>query len=498
LTIGKFRGVATACLVAVLTCAGMAGQTIRASVSSAGQEGNGKGEHTSISGDGGLVVFAGYASNLVPSDSNGVPDIFLRDCAAGTTLRVSVSSTAQQANGGSDFPWISSDGGYVAFESLASNLVSGDSNGKRDIFVRDVAGETTTQVSISSTGQAGNDSSYRPVISADGRHVAFASLAGNLVDGDDNGEYDIFVHDRQTGQTSRVSVSSSGQQADGYSWRPAISADGRYVVFESWATNLVVDDTNGYGDIFLHDCQTGSTERVNVGPGGVEANSLSSAASVSGDGRYVAFESSAHNLVANDTNGQPDVFVRDRQMEQTFRASVSSEGQQGNDDSWGSTISADGRYVAFDSLAGNLVPNDTNGPGVNGRDVFVHDRHTGVTTRASVSSTGGQGDAQSFWPRISGDGRHIAFPSDATNLVPGDTNGPGEVGRDVLVHDRAGDLPGDLDADNDVDLDDLLLLVSSMSGPGVPTDQHAADIDGDGDCDLAEAAVLAENFTGPK
>jgi len=352
--------------------------------------------------------------------------------AEGKTTRVSVSSNGVQGNGYSIVASISSDGRYVAFESYADNLVNGDTNGVDDVFVHDRQSGQTTRVSVSSTGAQGNSVSgnWSNSISPDGRHVVFFSNADNLVDDDTNGWGDVFVHDRQSGQTTRVSVSSNGVQGNGYSgnWS-SISSDGRYVAFESYADNLVNGDTNGWDDVFVHDRQTGQTTRVSVSSNGVQGNGYSGWPSISSDGRYVAFHSDADNLVDSDTNGtNTDVFVHDRQTGQTTLVSVSSTGVQGTIGSQVPSISSDGRYVAFQSWADNLVDGDTNG----WDDVFVHDRQTGLTTRVSVSSNGVQGNGYNGWPSISSDGQYVAFQSDADNLVDGDTNGV----EDVFVHDR--------------------------------------------------------------
>ena len=235
----------------------------------------------------------------------------------------------------------------------------------------------------------------QPSVSADGRYVAFRSDEFDLVPGDTNAADDVFVYDRQTGVNERVSVSSGGAQGKLYAWSqwPSLSADGRYVAFNSVAT-LVAGDTNGTTDVFVHDRQTGVTERVSVSSGGAQGNQGSGYGrpSVSADGRYVAFDSAASNLVAGDTNGTWDVFVHDRQTGVTERVSVSSGGAQGNYQSGFDAVlvSADGRYVAFWSGA-SLVAGDTNGK----KDVFVHDRQTGITERVSVSSGGGQGNGDS-------------------------------------------------------------------------------------------------------
>jgi hypothetical protein len=221
---------------------------------------------------------------------------------------------------------------------------------------------------VSSAGVEGNDESYTPSISADGRYVAFHSDASNLVSGDTNNYEDVFVHDRQTGETTRVSVDSTGVQGNYGGEYPSISADGRYVVFRSYATNLVPGDTNGRCDIFDHDRQTGQTTRVSVDSAGVQGNYGSYYSSISADGRYVAFISDASNLVPGDTNDWSDVFVHDRQTGETTRVSVSSAGVEGNYDCYSPSISADGRFVAFITSASNLVPGDTSGS----QDVFVH------------------------------------------------------------------------------------------------------------------------------
>jgi hypothetical protein len=413
----------------------IAGTTVRVSVSSSGEQGNDHSWNNSISADGRYVTFVSYASNLVAGDTNGVPDIFVHDRQTGVTERVSISSSGEQGNfGSSHYSAISADGRYVAFESDASNLVDGDTNGVPDIFVHDRQSGVTERVSVSSSGEQGNGLSIETYISADGRYVAYSSYASNLVDGDTNGAQDIFMHDRQTGVTERISVSSSGEQGNSHSYWPSISADGRYVAFESGASNLVDGDTNGAYDIFMHDRQTGVTERVSVNSSGEQGNSHSFWPSISADGRYVAFESDASNLVAGDTNGARDIFLHDRQTGVTERISVNSSGEQGNGFSAWKYISADGRYVAFESDASNLVDGDTNGVS----DIFVHGRQTGVTERVSVSSSGEQGNYGSHFPAISADGRYIAFDSDASNLVDGDTN----WFKDVFVYDRGGSVKG--------------------------------------------------------
>ena len=231
----------------------------------------------------------------------------------GDTLVVSTNSAGGQAYGESLYPSISADGRYVAFQSSAASLVPGDTNGAVDVFLRDLQTGITTRISVDSSGLQGNGHSENPSISADGRYATFMSSAPNLVAGDTNAQNDIFVHDMQTGMTRRASVSSSGIQADGSSYAPFISADGSRIVFMSYAGNLVPGDTNKTADIFLYDMPGGRTTRVSVAPGAVQGNNLSASPFISADGRYVAFYSYASTLVAGDTNGRPDVFVSDLQ-----------------------------------------------------------------------------------------------------------------------------------------------------------------------------------------
>jgi hypothetical protein len=277
----------------------------------------------------------------------------------------------------------------------------------------------TVRVSVDSSGAEADGQSINRSISADGAIVSFDSSATNLVAGDTNGVDDAFVHDLRTGITERVSVDSSGAEADDATEIPFLSADGRFVAFSSFATNLVAGDTNQHVDAFLHDRSTGSTERVSVDSSGGEANGGSFAYAVSADGQVVAFQSDASNLVTHDTNAFQDVFVHDRSTGITERVSLSTSGHQGNSFSEKAYLSRDGRFVAFSSFASNLVHTDLNGVW----DVFVHDRAAGTTERVSIDSSGTEGDLDSFVSSISADGRFVTFYSTATNLVAGDTNG---------------------------------------------------------------------------
>jgi hypothetical protein len=409
--------------------------TVLVSNDSAGVQGNShsfSGTRT-VSSDGRFVAFGSLATNLVAGDSNAANDVFVRDVVNGTTERASVTSAAGQAHGDSYYPSLSGDGRFVAFESLAFDIVTGDLNGLIDIFVRDRVAGTNALVSVSTGGVQSNGTSYAASISADGRFIAFHSDGTNLVTGDNNGVRDIFVRDRVNGTTLRMSTDASGVEGNGASESPSISGDGRFVAFNSVSTNLVAGDTNLTSDVFVRNRVTGAIERVSVDASGAQGNGYSSAASISGDGRYVAFQSYASNLVTGDTNGWPDIFVRDRSTGTIVCVSVDSSGNPGNDVSESCSISSDGRFIAFSSAATNLVAGDANGfP-----DVFVHDRISGLTERASVTPTGFDSNQESAYPSMSADNRYVVFQSRAWNLVPVDTNGRG----DVFIRDRGPQQP---------------------------------------------------------
>jgi Tol biopolymer transport system component len=319
---------------------------------------------------------------------------------------------------------ISANGQIVAFASDASNLVAGDTNGVKDILVHDRSTGITERISVNSLGMEGNDFSIFPTLSGDGQIVAFESNASNLVAGDTNGLKDVFVHDRSTGVTERISVDSSGTEANGDSGGTVVSADGQVVAFSSGASNLVTGDTNGVSDAFVYDRSTRITERVSVDSSGAEGNGPTFGPSISGDGQIVAFWSYASNLVASDTNGWADVFVHGRSTGVTQRVSVDSAGTEGDNESGYPSISADGNTVVFQGTASNLVAGDQNGfP-----DVFVHDMSSGVTARVNVDSTGAEAELGYGYPGVvSSDGLTVAFASDARNLVAGDTNDSDDV-----------------------------------------------------------------------
>ena len=384
----------------------------------------------SISADGRFIVFWSNSSNLVGNDNNGVPDVFVRDRLSGITELVSVSSTGAQGDGvsGAEVVTLSANGEVVAFTSDATNLVAGDTNGCSDVYVHDRGSGLTELISIGYLGAQSDFPSATAVVASDGRHVAFASAATNLVPGDSNWAWDCFLHDRQSGVTARVSLANNGLEGNGASGYPVLSRDGRFVGFSSDATNLVQGDTNGSLDGFVRDLSTGTTLRVSVDSSGSEASGPSSIQALSAHGRYVLFASAASNLVAGDTNGVVDAFLHDMLSGTTERVGLSASGAQPNADCWPRVMSEDGRYILLESAATNLTAGDTNGVS----DVFLRDRVTGTTERVSVAADGSQANGASRNGSLTNDGRYLLFSSDASNLVPGDTNNFG----DVFLRDR--------------------------------------------------------------
>jgi Tol biopolymer transport system component len=359
------------------------------------------------------VAFASAATNLVPGDGNGKSDIFVHDLDPGSgtwrTSRVTVGAAGQDADGDSFDPAISADGRYVAFASDAGNLVADDRNRTTDVFLWDREGQGPDRIVRLSTGSLGGDGnsySWEPSISADGSVVSFLSEASNLVPGDGNGVADVFVRDR-TAEPSLTELVSGGPSgaSDGGAWQQVLSADGGTVAFASDAANLVPGDGNRSSDVFVHDRSTGRTTLESRASDGSPGDDWSFFPSLSADGGVVAFDSVASNL-ARDSGKRPDVFVRDRGTGQTTPVSVSPTGATGNSPSYAPSLSADGRSVAFDSSATNLVAGDANGYG---SDVFVRDLPDGATVLASLDVGGLAQFDQAYNAAISPDGSHVAF-----------------------------------------------------------------------------------------
>jgi hypothetical protein len=399
------------------------GFATRVSVSSNGREGDLESTRPGVSRDGRVVGFVSLATNLVPGDTNGFEDVFVHDRRTGTIERVSVSSEGAEGDQFSDrfAPALDHTGRFVAFESSAANFVPGDSNATFDVFLRDRRERTTVRVSLGNGGVEGNDYSISPAMSANARFIAFVSAASNLVPGDTNGFIDAFVRDRWSGTTSRVSVSTGGAQGnEDVISNVAVNDDGRFVAFSSTATNLVPQAASGS---FVRDRQRGTTALVSISSAGVPGDLGGGRVSISADGRFVVYDSNSRNLVPNDTNGVPDVFVHDLRSRVTERVSVSSTGQQGNDASGFAAISADARFIAFGSSASNLVPGVTTGT----VRTYLHDRVSRSTRLATRTFDGSPPNGATGSPALSGDGRILVTQSLASNLIPDDTNGATDV-----------------------------------------------------------------------
>jgi Tol biopolymer transport system component len=395
-------------------------ETSLVSVSSQLVQGDGFSAGGTVSAGGRYVAFISSAGNLVAGDTNNAVDVFVRDRLAGTTRRTSLAPNGSEVVGDYFDLHLSYAGTRLGFVSTAG-LAPG-ANGRFHAFVQDVGGATRL-VSRSTSGAVENGATVGAALSGDGRFVAFTSTSTNLVAGDTNGVEDIFVRDLQSATTIRVSVGRNGAQGNGLSVDPAISRDGRYVAFASAASNLVAGDTNGFVDLFVRDLATGRTTLLSRARDGGPTNNGSGEPSVSDDGGKVAFSSDATNLVAGDTNGTTDVFVADVRSGAVRRVSVAAGGGAGNGESSAPSISGNGTRVLFHSVATNLVRGGTNAT----RNVFVRDLTAAATRLVSVGPGGRLGDGPSFAGDLSADGRHAVYDSRATNLVDGDTNGQDDV-----------------------------------------------------------------------
>ena len=346
------------------------GTTSRISVNAVGQGGNAasatplnRGRAITISADGNRIVFHSDATNLIALDLNRSSDIFLFDRAVSKLQVVSTSSSGVIGNSASYVPFINSNGDAVAFESVATNLIVVDRNSSSDIFLRNLTANTTQCISVNTAGAVGNSGSYAPALNADGTIVVFESDASDLVASDTNAARDVFLRNSITSKTELISVGVNGAAADGASSSAVVSADGSIVAFKSSATNLVSADTNGVADVFVRDRNSGVTTRVSVSAAGTQGNLESGIGqiSISQDGRYVAFTSSASNLVSGDTNALSDVFVYDREINEVVRASETITEGALNGGSGDASVGVDGLTISFASSANNLVDDDADG-----------------------------------------------------------------------------------------------------------------------------------------
>jgi Tol biopolymer transport system component len=441
-----------AALVAVLVAtprpapaAKVAKRTVLTSGRPDGRDANGDARHAAISGNGRVVAFDSDATTLTADPDGAIRDVFTRDLRTGTTTLVSKAPGGGAADGPSSFPALSRDGTRIAFASAATNLVATDSNGVDDVFVATPSG--IVLASLGDHGQLADGPSSEPDISADGRFVTFSSTATNLVPGDANGHVDVFVRDLLRDTIQLVSK-AAGASAAGKSHAPAISPDGRWVSFWSDAPDLAAGDRNGVGDVFLANLATGGVRLVSrSSTGAAQDRSVTSpfvqVSDVSRDGELVAFDSDATTLVPGDTNRSTDVFVRDVHAGRTTRVSISATRRQADNDSFYPTISPNGRFVAFESFAGNLSHDDGHR-----EDLFVFDRHEAAPVLLDVPAAGGRKGGERIRqllqrPAVSDDGERGVFSSTAGNLTSGDDNRRQDVFARILTAPRAtiGGLP---------------------------------------------------------
>jgi Tol biopolymer transport system component len=382
----------------------------RVSVAADGSQGNAGSSQPVISGDGRFVAFLSRANNLAPGDLSRTAGIYVKELATGEVRRIAAGL----------LPTLSHDGRYVAFLSAARDLVPGDTNARTDVFVHDRQENTTTRVSVATDGTQADADSQDAFIAAGGRYVVFTSTATTLAPGATGTNRKVFVHDRETGTTTEVSVRPDGTSAAMDSSYATISADGRRVAFSSQAKDLVPGaTTQNLLSAYVRDLGTGTTERL---PSGFVKGWVS----ISADGRYVGYMDSRSDIVTGDTNGKADVFRYELGTGAVARVNVAPNGTEADKDSGlvpqGVPMSADGRYVLFESAATNLVAGDTNAR----RDVFVRDTQAGTTTRVSVDGTAASASAANYVGSITGDGGAAVFTSELS-LEAADTNAASDI-----------------------------------------------------------------------
>jgi Tol biopolymer transport system component len=428
-------------LCLLLACpAAVAAPVERISVNASGEEANGESDFAVPSATGRYVVFVSSATNLIEGDVNGHPDVFLKDRETGEVELISVASDGTQGNnwsgnGGMGFTSaprldVTPDGRFVVFLSQATNLVAGVTD-LTNVYLRDRQTQQTEQINFDADGEPSPAFSTGPVsISDDGRFVVYQSVDGTYDTGPDVTFVDILLRDRQEGTTTLVSVNNAGEQAapagptnNNNNDRSDITGDGRLVVFQTSAPNLVPDDSNDATDVFVRDILAGTTSRVSVADDGSQADGPSQLGAIDATGRYVVFTSAATNLVPEAGDDETGLYVRDLLTGTTQRLledldetlfTIPDPGSL----SYGRNISGDGRFVVFSTELDTLAGGDANEE----RDVFRLERATGVSTLLSRSLSGGTGSDQSDRVTINDDGRVMVFTSEADDLVDDDTN----------------------------------------------------------------------------
>ncbi|MBD3671845.1 MAG: HYR domain-containing protein [Gammaproteobacteria bacterium] len=432
----------------------------RVSVNDSGAQANNNSFMHMLSADGRFVVFDSMASNLVAGDTNSSRDVFVYDTVNASVERVSVDSNGNEMTGLSRAPSISADGRFIVFESQAV-LATGGTAGTFQIYLHDRQDRTTRLISANSSGTAGNGHSNRARITEDGSQVLFHSSASNLSVADGNPFNDVFIKHLSNGNVELVSRTYSGAQADNHSLDADFSRDGRYVVFISQATNMTSDSVSGLRHLYLRDRQLGTTRLLSGA-----ANGSSYAPDMSGDGAHIVFYTSASNLASGMNGSGLQVMNYDIAGDSFRLVSQSAGGVEGNDHSYSPAISDDGSVIVYTSFASNLVTADTN----SNSDVFLYEREAATNQLISRSEASlGNGNTVGG-PSISANGIHIAFSSYANNLVANDTN----AYADTFLYSRQVNRPPQADAGADRTLE-----CAGVTTPVTLDGRGSSDADGD-------------------
>ncbi len=415
------------------------------SVGSAGEQGN----FTSltalknfVSDDGEWVVFNTRSTTLGPNDTNSFSDIYLKNTQTGVLTLVSHDLAGNSGNGETENAQLFADGSKLVFNSLASNLVAGDTNNANDVFLHDVATGLNTRISTTQLGVAGNGFSIQPIFSADGNKVLFSSTSNNFYAGDTNNRADLFVKNLLTGELTTVSVRADGVIGNEGSFRGNFSPDGTKVVFESSANNFVAGDIGISSDLFIKDLVTGALTLVSSASNGTKGNISSQSGQFSPNGNYILFESSASNLIAGDTNFREDLFLKNIATGETTLVSQTQAGVVGNAGSRSGSFSVDGTKIIFESQATNFAAGSTNGA----TNIFIKDLITGELTLVTQGLDGLPINGISGFASFHADGDRVVFYSTANNLADGDTNAAQDIFVATLAEDMT--ISGGDDADS--------------------------------------------------
>jgi Ca2+-binding RTX toxin-like protein len=436
--------------------------TERVSTDSVGGEANADSSFAVLSSNGSHILFDSQASSLVGGDTNDVIDVFLKNTQTGETRRVNLDANGEQANGDSHAIAVSDDGTKILFESAASNLVGNDTNGKIDLFLKDLNTGVVTLVSTDEVGEALAEDTSGVALSADGTKVLF-NTAAKVVANDTNDAVDAFVKDLTTGKVVRVSTNSSDAEVIQGGEAVAMSADGTKILFDSDSADLVNDDTNGVRDSFVKDLLTQETIRVSVNANEKETSSANTSHGLSADGTKVLFSSSADNLVSGDTYGFNDIFIKDLQTGEVTRVNTNRYGEEANSVSVDASFSADGTKVLFNSYANNLFDGDNNDQA----DAYVKDLVSGDIVRLSNNAQAVSASGTSMGVSLSADGTKALFVSNATDIV-NDTNNASDIFLSKVVVDNGIDMvQSSVSYTLPSNVENLVLLgADSLSGSG--------------------------------